>query len=258
MQSLAGDLSGSDIPGLEFVLKEWLEIDLDEVFRRFAHLTPDRAVSRGTGDTRFLFLSGTRQDRVALIAHADTVWDGMLGYPGRVSYQDGVYTSLNPEIGLGADDHSGCAMVWALRDLGHSFLILAGEEKGCLAGRWLADCNPDILDELNQHQFMVEFDRRGSRDFKCYDVGSDAFRAYIESQIGYAEPDRQSGTDVRILARRICGVNLSVGFYEEHSPNESLVYADWAHTHQTVRRWLQQPHLPRFERSALPQTPMSR
>lgn len=185
-----------------------------------------------------------------LIAHTDTVWDGESGYPGRVRYQNGVYCSRRPEIGIGADDRAGCALVWELRDLGHSVLLVSGEEDGCKGSYWLADQNPDILDELNRHRFLVQFDRQGRAEFKCYDVGTTAFRTYVHTQTGFTEPDRRSTTDIRVLARGICGVNLSVGYHDEHCPEERLVYADWAYTHQIGRRWLEQTPLPRFERSA--------
>ena len=36
------------------------------------------------------------------------------------------------------------------------------------------DHNKDIADEINHdHQFVIQFDRRNGRDFKCYDVGTD-------------------------------------------------------------------------------------
>src|SRR5436309_8786954 len=113
-------------------LKQWLEIDVQEVFTRFMPLARGGGMARGEGDTRFLYIPGTRPDRVLLLAHADTVWDAKPGYPAPVQYADGVYSSQNPDLGIGGDDRAGCAILWELRALGHSLLLTSGEEKGCI------------------------------------------------------------------------------------------------------------------------------
>jgi hypothetical protein len=232
----------------ELDLKRWLEMRTAQIFERFLSIANSHRIARGADDTRFLYIQGARADRVLLLAHADTVWDAHAQYPAPVAYENGVYTSQHPELGIGADDHAGCALVWALRDLGHSMLILSGEEKGCLASRWLATENPDVFAELNAHQFMVQFDRQQATQFKCYEVGTDEFRAYVHTQTGYTEPDRLRGTDIKILAQQICGVNLSVGYYDEHTPNERLVFAEWEHTLNLTKAWLSQNALPKFAR----------
>ncbi len=34
--------------------------------------------------------------------------------------------------------------------------------------------NRDIADRINNnHQFIIQFDRRGGKDFKCYNVGTE-------------------------------------------------------------------------------------
>ena len=34
---------------------------------------------------------------------------------------------------------------------------------------------------------MIQLDRRGDNDFKCYNVGTDEFRKFIETSTGYKE-----------------------------------------------------------------------
>jgi hypothetical protein len=251
---------------LAIELKNWLQIDVAQVFERFLSVATASSITLGGGDTRFLYVPGERRDRVVLLAHADTVWDAKPGYPAPVPFADGVFgagsgpqarsTGVsatggreppgNPQLGIGADDRAGCALVWELRSLGHSLLITSGEEKGCLSSHWIADHNPDVLAELNTHQFMVQFDRRNAKEFKCYEVGSDPFRAYVQQQTGYTEPDRLRGTDIRVLCREVCGVNLSCGYYDEHTPAETIVFAEWEHTLNVARAWLSQHELPKF------------
>jgi len=232
-------------------LKSFLSCPLksgDGIFDRFAVL--EGAVLRGRRPQRFLYLPGSRPDRVLLAAHADTWWDDpeSAGGPNRFSEEDGVIRAAKGAPGLGADDRAGCAMLWALKDLGHSLLITDGEERGRLGSRFLMEdpANRDIAEEINNtHGFAVQFDRRNARDFKCYDVGTDEFRAYVAKMTGYTEPDRSSYTDITTICRRIPGANLSIGYYQEHTVDEYLVLEEWRNTLEMAREWLSKP-LPRF------------
>jgi hypothetical protein len=230
-------------------LMRWLEIDVAEVFEQFLSIATAQSIARGEGDTRFLYIPGERPNPVLLVAHADTKFDAAPGFPAPVRYQNGVYTSGSTTLGIGADDRAGCAQVWELRKLGHSILITSGEEKGCLATHWLIEQNPDVLAALNAHQFMVQFDRRNANEYKCYEVGTDEFRAYVERQTGYSEPDRLRGTDVKFLAQQICGVNLSVGYHDEHTPAETLEFGEWEQTLDIAHTWLSRSDLPKFARN---------
>ena len=138
-------------------------------------------------------------------------------------------------------------MLWLLKDLGHSLLVTNGEEHGQTGSTWLMDDNKDIAEEINQdHQFVIEFDSRNGRDFKCYDVGTDEFRSYVAEKTGYRDPDRRSTTDIRTLCRDIAGVNLSIGYHNEHHENEYLSIVEWEHTVGVVQKWLSERKLPKF------------
>ena len=225
-------------------LLEFLRMPLgrtEEIFAKFAGL--DDAIHRGTGKRQFVFCPGKRKNRVLLIAHADTVFAGDL--PREIVHEAGVIR--NQLGGLGADDRAGCAILWLLRDLGHSLLITDGEETGGEGSQWLREANRDIFDEINnRHQFVLEFDRRNNRDFKCYNVGTPVFRKYVREMTGYKEPDRGSFTDICILCENVPGANLSIGFRNEHSNLECLVVSEWQQTFNLCLQWLSQPKLLRF------------
>ncbi len=232
------------------VLMDFLELPLgnaNPVLDKFASIPG--AIRRGTGLEQFVYVEGTRKNRVLLVAHADTFWDAhynRISSPKQsIEIANGIIR--NREGGLGADDRAGCAMVWLLRDLGHSLLITNGEEKRSLGGKWLMGSNPDLADKINAtHQFAVQLDRRNATDFKCYKVGTKSFKAYVKKNTGYSEPDRERSTDIVILCRDICGVNLSIGYYNEHTDDEYLVVEEWVNTLNICRRWLSGIDLPRF------------
>ena len=235
------------------VLRSFLEIPLgsaDSVFDRFLEIRG--AIYRGEGLERFLYVRGSRSNKVLLVAHADTVWDREYGYdPGptnEIMIEDGNIRAVNEEFGLGADDRAGCAMLWLLKDLGHSLLVTNGEENGQKGSSWLMDHNKDIADEINHdHQFVIQLDRRNGRDFKCYEVGTDEFRSYVAEKTGYTEPDRRTTTDIVTLCRDIAGVNLSIGYHNEHGNQEYLNISEWEHTLNLCCRWMAKKELPRFK-----------
>ena len=63
----------------------------------------------------------------------------------------------------------------------------------------------------------------------------------------FHEPDRRFVTDIAVLARDICGVNLSCGYMKHHTEDEYIVKADWLNTLHIAEKWLSAPELPRFE-----------
>jgi len=238
------------------VLKMFLELPVEsaspilDIFKSLPGV-----IARGHGLEQFVYVRGLRPNKALLVAHADTVWDTAYGGPLRgehpVIMAEGVIRSADPSVGLGADDRAGCALLWLLRDMGHSLLITHGEEHGAKGSRWLMGAvgNEDLAQEINStHQFMIQLDRRNGRDFKCYSVGTEQFRSYLQEVTGYSEPDRQYSTDIVVLCRDVTGVNLSVGYHSEHTPQEYLCLAEWTHTLEICQTWLAQPALPRFDR----------
>lgn len=226
------------------VLREFLALPhrAEAVLDKFAALPG--AVSEANGPLEgFVYVPPTRKNAVLLVAHADTVADETV----KIELEEDRRTIRNKYGILGADDRAGCAMLWLLRHTGHGLLVTDGEEFGSVGVDFLAAAFPELYDELNcRHQFMIQIDRRGRSDFKCYSVGTAEFRAYVAAKTAFAEPDRSRFTDIVDLCREICGVNLSCGYYDEHTPEERLVKQEWRRTLQLLRAWLAEADLPKF------------
>lgn len=207
---------------------------------------------------RFLYVPGQRKDRVVLVAHADTVRDqfypdapNLNGQIWEMIFENGKFKLVdqqNDELVLGADDRAGCAILWLLRNSGHSLLITDGEEKERIGSKFLMANHPEIADELNSHQFMVQFDRKNATDFKTYEVGTLEFRKYIETKTGFKHMTDGGYTDIVTLCTKICGVNFSVGYYYPHTSKETLVYSQWEATYKMAQKLLGINPLPRFIR----------
>ena len=241
----------------------------DDVIDAFAVL-PNAQLYDGGGMRRFVYIPGTRDDRVLLVAHADTVWDKhympeLLPTPQRTEYLFGKYYNSNPLslTGIGADDRAGCALLYLLRNSGHSILIVDGEEHGQIGAHYLKEEHPEIFKEINEHSFMLQFDRRNATDYKCYDIPvTNNFKNHLYRNLGYTNAGRKSKTDIVVLCDNICGANLSVGYYGEHTEHEILVYKQWLNTYRKVSKMLEEEQKTYYtkkqetlEQPFIPQTP---
>jgi hypothetical protein len=228
---------------------KWLTMSRDQVLDKFMNVAT--AYTDGQGQERFVFIPGTRSDRALIVAHADTVWHDTtikLAYCRNILYsanritQTKIQTPNHGEInkwgiGIGADDRAGCAIAWELRNSGHSILITSGEEEGCIATERLLKHQVwrDLLNTT--HTFAIQFDRRGYKDIVFYNVATKEFAKYIKEETGYT-PKEGFGTDIKRLCKLICGVNVSVGYYDEHKSDERLVVDQWMNTYQIAKQLL--------------------
>jgi hypothetical protein len=239
------------------VLFDFIKMSISDstpIFEKFKTLP--RAVFHESGThpkERFVYVEGTREDKVLLVAHADTVWDSYFinkSYDSthKPAIRDNTIISTSHQHGIGADDRCGVAMVWLMKDMGHSLLIVDGEERGAIGSNFLVDDHPELIEKINkEHRFAVEFDRRNAKEFKCYDVGTPEFRAYVTKETGYTEPDRMFFTDICTLCTSVCGVNISVGYYNEHTAQEMVNLDEWLASYNLAKKWLEKQQPERFE-----------
>ena len=225
-------------------------IDGKDIFSCFANL-PNAICENGKNKfERYVYIPGTRKDRVVLVAHTDTIWDenyrDIKGETQNVILENGIFKGTNPKLGIGADDRAGCAMLWALKDSGHSLLLVDGEEKGKIGANFLKKHNPKLFKELNHHQFMLEFDWVGTNGCLYNQVdNTNKFKKFIETTLKFTDSKARGGTDLAILCHKICGVTLGVGYHKHHTIDEFLVLSEWENTLTQVNDFLSKP-LPRF------------
>lgn len=231
------------------MLLEFLRMPLDDgeqILRRFAAL-PGAVV--GTGEKplqRYVYVPGTRADGVVLVSHTDTVWDKAYdrAFSGErdVKFENGVFSSTSPDCGIGADDRAGCAMLWALRDSGHSLLVVDGEEHGKHGARYLRKSNPKLFRKLNRHCYMIELDWMGTRSCLFNQVdNTEKFKADIQKSLNLTQGGSKGGTDLQVLCRNVCGVNIGVGWHGCHRREETLVLAEWENTLAELSEFLAKP-----------------
>ncbi len=182
---------------------------------------------------------------IALIAHMDTVFKTPVS---NLYYDQRKGVLWSPE-GLGADDRAGIfAILKILQDgLKPCIILTTDEEQGGLGALTLAMEKCPIKDL----KYMIELDRRGSNDCVFYDCYCPEFVDYIES-FGFCEK-WGSFSDISFLMPewKVCGVNLSIGYEDEHSVTEILNIGPLFDTIKKVKQMLQDTDIPYFEYNEL-------
>ncbi|HWT76567.1 MAG TPA: hypothetical protein VN258_17860 [Mobilitalea sp.] len=236
------------------VLEYFLNLPLsstDAVFEKFESITNARIYVGEQPKQKVLYIEGDRNDRILIVAHADTVWDEVYVNEQIQQYtyadEEEIYYGSLLQAGIGADDRAGCAIAWLMRESGHSILITDGEERGEIGATYLKEQEIDVYERINQHQYILQVDLRGKNGYKCYDLPvSNAFTDYIEQHTNLRNAGKEKRTDICVLCNQICGVNISVGYKREHSVLETLDYEAWLCAYQRVKALAELSKIPKF------------
>ncbi len=232
------------------ILLEMLNIPLgsgDAVFEKFASLKNAQYFRGENKQERFLYIKGTRKDRVLLVAHADTYWDEAYGNnPGEqhIINEWPVLKGCNDTVGIGADDRAGCAMLYALKDSGHSLLIMDAEEKNKISHEFLKKNYPQYLKEFNKHSYMIEIDLPGGNYCSSARIeNTKKFVDYIKKGVNVKMNCEMGvlGTDITQICESICGINLSCGYYNQHKENEFMNGEEWCTALYYLNKFLEKP-----------------
>lgn len=178
---------------------------------------------------------------IALVAHLDTVYSK----PVLNLYYDEKQSVLWSPEGLGADDRAGVFIILQIikKGLRPSIILTTDEEKGGLGALALSKMSCPI----KKPKYMIQLDRRGYNDCVFYSCDNGDFVKYVES-FGFEE-SYGSFSDISFLMPEwdICGVNLSVGYEDEHSYSERL-HVDWMfETISKVEKMLKEKNIPDFK-----------
>lgn len=143
----------------------------------------------------------------------------------------GIDKDTGLQIGLGHDDKAGVYFaLQALKKFDNLKVFFPlDEEIGCVGTK---NCEPVFFENVG---FMVQLDRRGYKDVSSYTNGNDVLTKESQDEFkpildrfGY-DYARCIATDVGYLVGvlDIQGVNISCGYYDEHSDKEVLNVHDY-------------------------------
>ena len=180
---------------------------------------------------------------VALVAHLDTVFPE----PPDDIYYDRVKNVLWSPDGLGADDRAGVyAILQIVRSgLRPTVILTTDEEYGGLGADVLTQSFPECPTDLN---YIIELDRRGKDDCVFYDCDNPQFISFIEDY-GFTY-EWGSFSDISVICPdwKVAGVNLSIGYKNEHSVSETLNVSHMWRTINIVKKMVEESDCaPAFE-----------
>lgn len=154
---------------------------------------------------------------IGLVAHFDTVFDR----PPQSIFYDNMKSVMWSPDGLGADDRAGVYSIIQILKMGFrpSVILLTDEEKGGLGASIFIEDFPHSPKKL---KYLIELDRKDSDDCVFYNCWNRDFIDYIES-FGFIT-NFGSFSDISFICPvwGIAGVNLSIGYYNEHTYCEFL------------------------------------
>lgn len=178
---------------------------------------------------------------IALVAHMDTVFKT----PAYELFYDRKKNVMWSPTGMGADDRAGIFSIIQIIKHGYRphVIFTTDEEIGCLGANDLSYM-PCPFEDL---RYIIQLDRRNANDCVFYDCDNPAFEKYVES-FGFVTAFG-SFTDICELCPRwkVAGVNLSVGYRDEHSVSEVLFVGQMLSTINKVEKMLDDKNWPAFK-----------
>lgn len=192
----------------------------------------------------YIYAIGTAP--IALVAHLDTVWES--SPPKFIFYDQEKGAMWNP-TGLGADDRAGVvAIINIIRQASSEgflphVIFTHDEEIGGLGAKEIAQ----LGSPFPQLKYIIELDREGAEDCVFYECENNDFQKYVEL-FGFK---KAIGTfsDISYICPSwgVCGVNLSIGYYNEHTVCEIFFPEIMNQTISKVMNMLRQESIPDFQ-----------
>lgn len=178
---------------------------------------------------------------IALVAHMDTVFKS----PPKEVFYDRKKNVMWSPTGMGADDRAGVfSIIQIIKDGYRPHIIFTtDEEMGCIGAEELSYF-PCPFKDL---RYIIQLDRRNSNDCVFYDCDNPEFEKYVES-FGFITA-WGSFTDICELCPQwgIAGVNLSIGYRDEHTTSEVLFVGQMLSTIEKVKKMLSVENIPNFK-----------
>ena len=166
-------------------------------------------------------------NNICLVAHIDTYFSQK---PKNKDIIRNGYELTTNGIGLGADDRAGVYILLEfISDPNYNLLFTNYEETG-RQGIRKALQEEKICTLLSKNTCFIELDRKGHKNFVYYTKPEEEF-IRIFKEFGWREEEGTS-SDIKDISKAlgIASVNLAVGFYNAHIPNEYLNLAHLADT----------------------------
>lgn len=172
-------------------------------------------------EKKFLYAEGNAP--YLLVAHLDTVHTEL---PSIICYSKDDKYMMSPQ-GIGGDDRCGVYIILQLIErlpfLPYVVFTMDEEIGGVGAKAFAAYADKNVIPEL---KYIVEYDRKGSKDCVFYSCDNQDFVDFVE-KFGFVK-SHGTFSDISIIAPKlgVAAVNLSSGYYNPHTSHEYVSMDD--------------------------------
>lgn len=171
---------------------------------------------------------------VMLVCHMDTVHktpvrDLCMTRNGKIL--------MSPQ-GIGGDDRCGVMMALEIsKEYDCTLLFCEDEEVGSIGAKAFVK-DGDLPEDI---KYIIEMDRRGNNDCVFYNCDNTDFEKFVES-VGF-KTAQGSFSDICVLAPAmgVAAVNISAGYYNEHTAHESVDLDVVANNIKRIKELLAKP-----------------
>ena len=187
-------------------------------------------------DAGFLYIRGSK---VLLTAHMDTVHKETVKQVV-VEKHEGKTIVSSPQ-GIGGDDRCGVYMILEIlrkTKLRPTIIFCEDEEVGGVGSNKF--CKTDYVSELTEIKFAIELDRANANDLVYYDCGNEEFMEFCEKVTGY-KTAYGTFSDICHFSPEldVASVNISCGYYNQHTTKEYVVLEEMETTIDKVIKLLE-------------------
>lgn len=213
------------------VLKRLLKMTQEELHKEMTKILSSIYPKRMVSTKHFIVAFGDIP--IALCAHMDTVFD----CPPTEIFWDKEQQVILGSCGLGADDRAGIYAIINILSAGYrpTIILTTDEELGNVGAQVMTKLITKAPIEL---KYIIQLDRKGEKDCVFYDCWNEEFMDYVIN-FGF-DINFGSFSDISSICPvwGIAGVNLSIGYKDEHTFQERLYVNHMMETIEKVKNML--------------------
>lgn len=188
------------------------------------------------GAKSWLFVPPGSDNKICLVAHIDVIFE--TPQPKKIiKRKHGEKREWTSPQGISGDDRCG---VWALLHIYRNMaankrpiLLFTDEEETGLFGA--KEAVKVFKNELKEVTYFIEIDRKGKDDMVFYNYDAEEFRKHIGKHGFKDQPGMTS--DIKVLGKTFkkSSVNVSAGYYGQHTKEEYIVIKELMNTIDKVK-----------------------
>lgn len=174
-------------------------------------------------DFIYAYCGGAKEEKVMLTAHLDTVHNPKGAKIIYVDFFNYKHYLWSPH-GIGGDDRCGVLAIKRIIEKGYrpTVLFCDKEESG---GLGVSEFSNEYNGKLNLN-CIIKLDYNGYNNLVFYEDNNEDWKQFLKNLTGWKEEKRSFNNNYNPYNFGCASVNLSVGYYNQHTKDEYIVLED--------------------------------